>query len=142
MAQTNVQVFVQIFASRSGISTGNSAKKSKRFKRRSLNLLLNYFMLIVCQQGSKIRSTYIAFAQKEKGRLEALSLSLAEEIKVKEKEVERLKSMVHICTIQNFPYQFILGIADRTESVSKAALDHKMKSREFIHLSFVFTHSR
>ena len=94
-------------------------------------------------QGSKIRSTYITFAQKEKTRLEALSLSLAEEIKVKEKEVERLRSMVHICTIQklSFPYQFILGIADRTESVTKAALDHKMKSREFIHLSFVSTHS-
>ena len=29
--------------------------------------------------------------------------------------------------------KFILGIAERTESVSKAALDHKMKSREFIH---------
>ena len=97
----------------------------------------------MCLQGSKIRSTYIAFAQKEKARLETLSLSLAEEIKVKEKEVERLRSMVHICTIQKtFPYQFILGIADRTESVTKAALDHKMKSRESIHLSFVSTHSR
>jgi exopolysaccharide biosynthesis predicted pyruvyltransferase EpsI len=141
MAQTNVQAFVQIFASRLGMSIGNSAIKSKRSKRRSLNLLLNYFTLIVCLQGSKVRSTYITFAQKEKARLEALSLSLAEEIMVKEKEVERLRSMV-ICTIQNFPHQFILGIADRTESVSKAALDHKMKSREFIYPSFVSSRCR
>ena len=44
-------------------------------------------------QGSKIRSTYIAFAQKEKARLGAQILSLTEEIKVKEKEVERIRSM-------------------------------------------------
>jgi hypothetical protein len=141
MAQTNVQAFVQIFASRLEMSIGNGADKSERSKRRSLNSLLNCFTLIVGLQGSKIRSTYIAFAQKEKARLEALSQSLAGEIKVKEKEVERLRGMFHICTVQSFPHQFMLGIADRTETVSKAALDHKMKSREFIQLSFLFTHS-
>ncbi|KAF8811886.1 hypothetical protein BYT27DRAFT_7183488 [Phlegmacium glaucopus] len=61
--------------------------------------------------GAKIRSTYIVFAKKEKARLEAISLSLTEEIKVKEKEVERLRD-----------------IAERTESISQAALDYKMKS--------------
>ena len=102
MAQTNVQAFVQIFASRLGMSIGNSANKSKRFKRRLLISLLSCSTLIVSLQGSKIRSTYITFAQKEKARLEARSLLLAEEIKVKEKEVERLRSMVHIFTIQTF----------------------------------------
>ena len=36
----------------------------------------------------------------------------------------------------------MLGITDRTESISQAALDHKMKSREFILLSFASTHLR
>ena len=45
------------------------------------------------EQGSKIRSTYIAFAHKEKKRLEGLVETLSQEIDVKEKEVERLRGM-------------------------------------------------
>ncbi|KAJ7477158.1 glucosidase II beta subunit-like-domain-containing protein [Mycena galericulata] len=61
--------------------------------------------------GSKIRSSYIAFAHKEKKRLEALVESSAQEIIVREKEVARLRD-----------------IADRTESLSAAALEHKQQS--------------
>ena len=42
-------------------------------------------------QGSKIRSTYIQFAHKEKKRLEALVEDLAQKIEVSQKEVARLK---------------------------------------------------
>ncbi|KAG6829689.1 hypothetical protein H0H92_003807 [Tricholoma furcatifolium] len=61
--------------------------------------------------GSKIRSTYIQYAHKEKKRLEVLIESLTKEIEIKEKDVARLKE-----------------IADRTESTSKAALEHKQQS--------------
>ena len=44
-------------------------------------------------QGSKIRSSYIAYAQKEKKRLESLVQNLADEIAVREKEVKRLRGM-------------------------------------------------
>ena len=70
-----------------------------------IKITAQLFTLIVGLQGSKVRSTYITFAQKEKARLEALSLSLAEEVKVKEKEVDRLRGMVHICIFQSFPHQ-------------------------------------
>ncbi|KAG6853592.1 hypothetical protein C0991_002998 [Blastosporella zonata] len=65
--------------------------------------------------GSKIRSTYIQFAQKEKKRLEALIESSTKDIEIREKEVARLKD-----------------IADRTESISKAALEHKQQSRMYL----------
>ena len=42
-------------------------------------------------QGSKIRSTYIAFAQKEKKRLEEEIAASAQEIATREKEVARLR---------------------------------------------------
>jgi len=61
--------------------------------------------------GSKIRSTYIAFAQKEQKRLEALVSSTEQEIAIREKEVARLKALV-----------------DHTESLSAAALDLKKQS--------------
>ncbi|KAG6836620.1 hypothetical protein H0H93_005963 [Arthromyces matolae] len=61
--------------------------------------------------GSKIRSTYIQFAHKEKARLESAIESLGKDIEVKEKEVARLRD-----------------IADRTESLSQAALEHKQQS--------------
>ncbi|GJJ07576.1 hypothetical protein Clacol_001779 [Clathrus columnatus] len=64
--------------------------------------------------GSKIRSTYIAFAQKEKSRLEDSVSSLEKEILVKEKEVARLKD-----------------IMERTESMSAAALETKKQSPFF-----------
>ena len=42
-------------------------------------------------QGSKIRSSYIAFAQKEKKRLEAEVAASIQEIVIREKEVARLR---------------------------------------------------
>ncbi|KAG5645275.1 hypothetical protein DXG03_006577 [Asterophora parasitica] len=61
--------------------------------------------------GAKIRSTYIQFAHKEKKRLEALIEASAKDVELQEKEVARLRD-----------------IADRTESISKAALEHKQQS--------------
>ena len=46
-------------------------------------------------QGSKIRASYIAFAHKEKKRLEALVVDLEQEIATREKEVARLKGGNH-----------------------------------------------
>ncbi|OCH95878.1 endoplasmic reticulum protein [Obba rivulosa] len=61
--------------------------------------------------GAKIRSSYINFAQKEKSRLEEKIASLEKDISAQEKEVARLKD-----------------IADRTESLSAAALEQKKQS--------------
>jgi len=61
--------------------------------------------------GSKIRSSYIAFAQKEKKRLEDQIAGSAQEIASREKEVARLQDIVN-----------------RAESLSQAALEEKKKS--------------
>ncbi|KAM5532645.1 hypothetical protein V8D89_013689 [Ganoderma adspersum] len=61
--------------------------------------------------GSKIRSTYITFAQKEKKRLEEEIAASAQEISTREKEVARLKDLV-----------------ERTETLSTAALEEKKSS--------------
>ncbi|KDQ65053.1 hypothetical protein JAAARDRAFT_28714 [Jaapia argillacea MUCL 33604] len=63
------------------------------------------------RKGSKIRSSYISFAKKEKKRLEESITSTLAEISVREKEVARLQDIV-----------------DRTESLSAAALEHKKQS--------------
>lgn len=52
---------------------------------------MNYISKALILKGSKIRSTYVSFAQKEKTRLEALVASTAQEITEREKEVARLK---------------------------------------------------
>lgn len=52
---------------------------------------MNYIFKALILKGSKIRSTYVSFAQKEKTRLEALVASTAQEITEREKEVARLK---------------------------------------------------
>ncbi|KAL1687144.1 glucosidase II beta subunit-like-domain-containing protein [Schizophyllum commune] len=70
--------------------------------------------LKIQKTGAKIRSSYIAYAQKEKKRLESLVQNLADEIAVREKEVERLRD-----------------IADRAESISAAALERKKQSPVF-----------
>lgn len=51
---------------------------------------LIYFLL----QGAKIRSSYIAFAHKEKKRLETVVELSAAEIVVREKEVARLRGLI------------------------------------------------
>ncbi|KIK33935.1 hypothetical protein CY34DRAFT_813259 [Suillus luteus UH-Slu-Lm8-n1] len=61
--------------------------------------------------GSKIRSSYIAYAHKEKKRLEVLVADLVKEIETREKEVERLRD-----------------IAERAESLSAAELERKKQS--------------
>ncbi|KAF8485237.1 glucosidase II beta subunit-like-domain-containing protein [Russula ochroleuca] len=61
--------------------------------------------------GSKIRSTYIAFAQKEKKRLETEIESSQMEIVRHEKEVARFRVLV-----------------ERTEALSEEVLEHKKKS--------------
>ncbi|PCH41568.1 hypothetical protein WOLCODRAFT_24840 [Wolfiporia cocos MD-104 SS10] len=63
------------------------------------------------QFGSKVRASYIAYAQKEKKRLEGQITNSKAEIAVREQEVARLKDLV-----------------DRTESLSAAALEHKKLS--------------
>ncbi|KAJ3777431.1 glucosidase II beta subunit-like-domain-containing protein, partial [Lentinula raphanica] len=76
---------------------------------------------ISCNQGAKIRSTYIAYAHKEKKRLEGVIESSAAEIAIQEKEVSRLRD-----------------IAERAESLSAAALELKQQSPLYISL---ITHS-
>ncbi|KAG0700078.1 glucosidase II beta subunit-like-domain-containing protein, partial [Suillus ampliporus] len=61
--------------------------------------------------GSKTRSSYIAYAHKEKKRLEALIVDLVKEIETREKEVERLRD-----------------IAERADSLSAAELERKKQS--------------
>lgn len=63
------------------------------------------------KKGSKIRSSYISFAQKEKSRLDDRISALQKDIAIQEHEVARLKD-----------------IADRTESLSAAALEQKKQS--------------
>ncbi|KIY48740.1 hypothetical protein FISHEDRAFT_42747 [Fistulina hepatica ATCC 64428] len=65
----------------------------------------------VCASGSKIRSTYVTYAQKEKERLEPLVASLAADIVVHEAELQRLKD-----------------IADRAEALSQEELARKQSS--------------
>ncbi|KAF8171838.1 glucosidase II beta subunit-like-domain-containing protein [Pholiota molesta] len=67
--------------------------------------------LKIQREGAKVRSSYIAFAHQEKKRLEAEAISLGEKIRVKEKEVQRLQD-----------------IAERTESLTQAAIEHKKSS--------------
>lgn len=54
-------------------------------------------LVILRAQGSKIRSTYIAFAQKEKKRIADAIASGEKEILVKQEEVNRLRG-VCLCT--------------------------------------------
>ncbi|KAI0052642.1 hypothetical protein FA95DRAFT_1483311 [Auriscalpium vulgare] len=67
--------------------------------------------------GSKIRSTYVAYAQKEKKRLEGVISAAEKDISEKEKEVARLKD-----------------IADRTEAISAEELERKKSSPLYITL--------
>ncbi|KAF7301624.1 hypothetical protein MIND_00727900 [Mycena indigotica] len=67
--------------------------------------------LKIRKTGAKIRASYITFAHKEKKRLEALIETSSQEIVAREKEVARLRD-----------------IAERTESLSAAALEHKKQS--------------
>ena len=52
---------------------------------------VDFWAQCCASQGSKIRATYIAFAQKEKKRLEEEIAASAQEIATREKEVARLR---------------------------------------------------
>jgi len=82
------------------------------------------------RQGAKIRSTYIAFAHREKKRLEEHVGGLEKEIQVKEKEVERLKGMSFFFHKRIYSTHSFSDIAERTESLTAAALEHKKQSRK------------
>ncbi|KAG2147979.1 glucosidase II beta subunit-like-domain-containing protein [Suillus clintonianus] len=78
--------------------------------------------------GSKIRSSYIGYAHKEKKRLEALMADLVKEIETREKEVERLRGVL----VQDWGAlvvtQHVSDIAERAESLSAAELERKKQS--------------
>jgi hypothetical protein len=61
--------------------------------------------------------------------LEALIESSAQDIELQEKEVARLKGHIPLLSLRIRP-DLHPDIAERTDSLSKAALDHKKQSRE------------
>jgi len=84
-------------------------------------------------QGSKIRASYISFAQKEKNRLEALVITTKREVTAHADELVRIKG------IYPFPLLYLIRltpsnpeIVDRTESVSAAALERRKSSRKHV----------
>jgi hypothetical protein len=81
-------------------------------------------------QGSKIRSTYIAFAHKEKARLEERTAALEKEIKAKELEVQRLKGTQKESVSRDYSLTCFTDNAERTESMDAAVLKRKKQSRE------------
>lgn len=86
--------------------------------------------LKIQKTGSKIRTTYIAFAHKEQKRLQEEARSLEKEIATKEKEVDRLRGASSPCLALELSLTRLLDIAERTESLSQAALEHKKQSRQ------------
>ncbi|EJF63088.1 endoplasmic reticulum protein [Dichomitus squalens LYAD-421 SS1] len=78
--------------------------------------------------GSKIRSTYLAFAQKEKKRLEEEIASSAQGISAREKEVARLRGTSFSGPLCVASSHTGLDLVERTESLSAAALEEKKSS--------------
>lgn len=91
----NCQESARTYARNLGTCIERNLQRSASYKKRSVlfNGIVCRDRLMTIEQGSKIRSTYIAFAHKEKKRLEGLVETLSQEIDVKEKEVERLRGM-------------------------------------------------
>jgi len=90
-------------------------------------------------QGSKIRASYISFAQKEKNRLETLVTSTQREVTAHTTELVRIKGICSLSLV--YPIRLTPSdseIVDRTESVSAAALERRKSSREVIPLSLSF----
>lgn len=99
-------------------SVRTSARRSVRLTGRNKMLRTNFGRLYVNHthiphtriqsdspmQGSKIRSTYIAFAQKEKKRIEAEIVASAQEVATREKEVSRLQGQL-ISSVRRFCQQ-------------------------------------
>jgi len=81
-------------------------------------------------QGSKIRTTYISFAHKERKRLDESIVKLKAELEAKRREEITAKSIftLHILRL----YSDVLpDTLEHAESISQASLEHKKKSREF-----------
>lgn len=88
------RVFVQMSVRRLARNIVSGSRQTTSFAKRYVRTLLGRFIVdLYLLQGSKIRSTYIAFAQKEKKRLEEEIASSAQEILTREKEVARLKGV-------------------------------------------------
>lgn len=85
-------------------------------------------ILITVLQGSKIRATYIAFAHKEKNRIEKLIVDLEHEVASRELEVERLRGEEHR-HMRSPNTDFLQDIAKHAESMSAAELERKKQSR-------------
>jgi protein kinase C substrate 80K-H len=85
-------------------------------------------ILITVLQGSKIRATYIAFAQKEKNRIEKLVVDLEREVASREPEVERLRGEGHH-HMRGLYTDSLQDIAKHAESMSAAELERKKQSR-------------
>jgi len=79
-------------------------------------------------QGSKIRSTYIAFARKEKKRLESEIEKCQKDIAMGEKEVARVQGALATSHFDKFSH-FVTDLVDRTEALSAEVLEHKKNSR-------------
>ncbi|KAH0839562.1 glucosidase II beta subunit-like protein-domain-containing protein [Lanmaoa asiatica] len=92
--------------------------------------------------GSKIRATYIAFAQKEKKRIEKLIIDLEREVASREHEVERLRGEERR-HMKNPNSDSLQDIAKHAESMSAAELERKKQSRRcFVSCSHLSIDSR
>ncbi|KIY63469.1 hypothetical protein CYLTODRAFT_403178 [Cylindrobasidium torrendii FP15055 ss-10] len=96
---------------RPGTCPNTCAAVGKAYRQQQAEILK------VRKTGAKIRSTYISYAEKEKKRLEATIETTAAELAARQKEVARLQE-----------------IADATESLSAADLEHKKDSPLFQNL--------
>jgi hypothetical protein len=94
----NCQESARTYARNLGSRIERNLRRTASYKKRSVlfNGIACRDALTTMEQGSKIRSTYIAFAHKERKRLEGVVETLSQEIDVKEKEVERLRGMTVI----------------------------------------------
>jgi len=113
--RTSVQGSAVTGARRLERSTGKHATRNAKLEKQYVPSTCAYGSILTNRsQGSKIRTTYIAFAQKEKKRLEALVLASEQEITVREKEVVRLKGISR-------PTQIVMQNLIITESRCRAS---------------------
>lgn len=102
------------------------------------------YLRVYTAQGSKIRSSYIAFAQKEKKRLEGVIHESAQEIVVREKEVARLKGEGFIlCTLSQSNIQQTSPIAPSLcqPLLLNARRNHVSRQAPQLYLSLIYVYS-
>lgn len=124
-------------AKRSALSTKPSKLQPRKLARRCVFLLGRCSRCVLKVpsrfQGGKIRSTYVAFAQKEKIRLEESISSLKKEVEVKRAEADRTNGTKYPCLVETgcrLP-NVCLDILSRLESLDNATLEIKKQSRRF-----------